>query len=93
MKRKIYQSESFPIITVSQFPISYAWATTIHKIQGTTLDCAEIDIGEHIFTYGQSYVALSRLKSIDGLYLKKFSKKNIQVHPKVSSFYQNFKSL
>ena len=93
IERKVYQSEEFPTISISQFPLCYAWAMTIHKIQGTTLDCAEIDIGRHIFTYGQSYVALSRLKSLEGLYLKQFSKENIQVHPKVSSFYQKLNSL
>ena len=91
--RKVYQSEEYPTISISQFPLCYAWAMTIHKIQGTTLDCAEIDIGRHVFTYGQSYVALSRLKSLDGLYLKQFSKENIQVHPKVFSFYEELKSL
>jgi len=93
VEKKIYQSEEYPTITVSQFPLCYAWAMTIHKIQGTTLDCAEIDIGRHVFTYGQSYVALSRLKSLDGLYLKQFSKENIQVHPKVSSFYNEINVL
>ena len=93
IERKVYQSEEYPTITVSQFPLCYAWSMTIHKIQGTTLDCAEIDIGRHIFTYGQSYVALSRLKSLEGLYLKQFSKENIKVHPKVSSFYHELNSL
>ena len=93
IERKLYQSEEYPMLCISQFPICYAWAMTIHKIQGTSLDCAEIDIGEHIFTYGQSYVALSRLKSLDGLYLKQFSKKNIQVHPKVDAYYKNINFL
>ena len=47
----------------------------------------EIDIGNNVFTYGQSYVALSRLKSLDGLYLKQLSKERINVHPKVKEFY------
>lgn len=81
------QSEDYPSIIVGQYPICFAWAMTIHKIQGTTLDCAEIDIGNNVFTYGQSYVALSRLKSLDGLYLKQLSKNKISVHPKVKEFY------
>jgi len=82
-----YQSEDYPCIAVGQYPIIYAWATTIHKIQGSTLDCAEIDIGNNIFTPGQSYVALSRLKSFDGLFLKNFSKESICAHPRVVDFY------
>ena len=86
---KYYQSEDYPTIAVAQYPIIYAWATTIHKIQGATLDCAEIDIGSNVFTPGQSYVALSRLKSFDGLFLKNFSKENISAHPRVVKFYEN----
>ena len=84
-----YQSEDYPTITIGQYPLIYAWATTIHKIQGSTLDCAEIDIGNNIFTHGQSYVALSRLKSFDGLFLKNFSKESIYAHPRVIEFYRN----
>ena len=83
------QSDDYPKISIGYYPICYAWAMTIHKIQGTTLDCAEIDIGNNVFTYGQSYVALSRLKSLDGLYLKQISKEKIAVHPKVKEFYSN----
>ena len=83
------QSDNYPTISIGYFPICFAWAMTIHKIQGTTLDCAEIDIGDNVFTYGQSYVALSRLKSLDGLYLKQISKEKISVHPKVKEFYSN----
>lgn len=83
------QSEDYPIISIGYYPICFAWAVTIHKIQGTTLDCAEIDIGNNVFTHGQSYVALSRLKSLDGLYLKHLSKEKITVHPKVKEFYDN----
>ena len=86
-----YQSDEFPTIAVAQYPLIYAWATTIHKIQGSTLDCAEIDIGNNIFTPGQSYVALSRLKSFDGLFLKNFSKQNICAHPRVIEFYNGLK--
>lgn len=52
-----------------QFPIKLAWAVTIHKSQGLTFDKAMIDVG-HAFAPGQIYVALSRLRSLDGLTLK-----------------------
>lgn len=85
------QSEKYPTLCISQLPLCLSWAMTIHKIQGSTLDCAEIDIGNQIFTYGQTYVALSRLKSFDGLFLKNFSKNNIVANPKVIEFYKKVK--
>lgn len=55
--------------TFSQFPIKLAWAVTVHKSQGLTFDRAVIDVGQ-AFAPGQVYVALSRLRSLDGLVLK-----------------------
>jgi hypothetical protein len=55
--------------TFSQFPIKLAWAVTVHKSQGLTFDRAIIDVGQ-AFAPGQVYVALSRLRSLDGLILK-----------------------
>lgn len=85
---RYYQSESFPSIVVGQYPLCLAWAVTIHKIQGATLDCAEIDVGKDVFTHGQSYVALSRVKSLNGLYIKNLQIENIKAHPLVSNFYK-----
>ena len=55
----------------TQFPLRLAWAVTIHKAQGKTLDAAVIDLGSRAFAPGQTYVAFSRLTSLDGLYLKR----------------------
>ena len=59
-------------VCVLQVPLMKAWALTIHKSQGMTMDNVEIDIGHGVFATGQAYVALSRVRTIDGLYLKRF---------------------
>ncbi len=87
MKEELYQSETYPTIAIGQFSLCLAWAITIHKIQGTTLERAQIDVGENIFEYGQTYVALSRVKSLDGLYLLNFNPSKIKANPKVVEFY------
>lgn len=53
----------------TQFPLRLAWAVTIHKSQGASYDTAIIDLGARAFSPGQTYVALSRLTNLDGLYL------------------------
>jgi ATP-dependent DNA helicase PIF1 len=83
-----WQSEEYPCIAIKQYPLLLSWAMTIHKIQGATLDMAEIDIGSSIFEYGQTYVALSRIKSLNGLYLSDFNPNKIKPNPKVINFYK-----
>lgn len=70
-----------------QFPLRLAWAVTIHKSQGKTYDRAIIDLGSGAFAPGQTYVALSRLTSLDGLYLTRpLRPSDIRVDPDVQRF-------
>ena len=82
-----WKSETIPGVAVSQIPLILAWALTIHKSQGSTLDIAEIDAGSGIFECGQTYVALSRVKSLEGLYLSSFDASRIKINIKVREFY------
>lgn len=87
MSRHVWCSEKIPGIGVSQIPLILAWAITIHKSQGASMDTAEIDIGSGIFECGQTYVALSRVRSLDGLYLTSFDVSRIKINRKVKDFY------
>jgi ATP-dependent DNA helicase PIF1 len=89
MGRHSWESEKIPGIGVAQVPLILAWALTIHKSQGATMDAAEIDVGSGIFECGQTYVALSRVKSLDGLYLTSFDAKRIRINKKVKEFYES----
>jgi PIF1-like helicase/HRDC domain len=72
--------------TFSQFPLRLAWAITIHKSQGLTFDRAVVDVGA-AFAHGQTYVALSRCRTLQGLVLRgKVSQHNIITDPAVSAF-------
>ena len=70
-----------------QIPLKLAWALTIHKSQGMSLDYVCTDIGETIFEYGQVYVVLSRVKELKGLFIKHIDLSKIRAHPKVIEYY------
>ena len=83
---------SSPEIQRVQFPVTLAWACTVHKVQGLTLDEVVLStelVKQRSFNYGQIYVALSRATSLNGLYiLGKVESKHIKTNPKVLSEYQ-----
>ena len=66
----------------TQFPLILAYAVTIHKCQGLSLDCAIIDLSDKVFADGMAYVALSRLKSLAGLHLFAFTPQSVRVNVK-----------
>jgi len=70
---------------VAQLPLRLAWAITIHKSQGMSLDAAEIDLSRS-FTPGMGYVALSRVRSMDGVYLVGVNQMALAMHPLIFEF-------
>jgi ATP-dependent DNA helicase PIF1 len=70
------------------FPLQLAWSITIHRVQGLSMDRGVIDLGRTIFAHGQAYVALSRVRSIEGVVLVGLVKKSLLLtDPKVSREY------
>jgi ATP-dependent exoDNAse (exonuclease V) alpha subunit len=75
--------------TFKQFPLRLAWAITIHKSQGKTFDNIVIDLGGGAFDYGQTYVALSRCRTLEGITLKKkITPKDIMVDETIVEYYE-----
>lgn len=69
-----------------QLPLILAWALSIHKAQGQTLERVKVDLGK-VFEKGQAYVALSRAVSKQGLQVLRFDKNKVMAHPRVIAFY------
>ena len=74
-------------IYVQFMPLKLAYALSIHRCQGSTLDAIEIDIGKSIFEYGQAYVSLSRAKSLSSIKILDINIKSFKTHPLVKEFY------
>jgi ATP-dependent DNA helicase PIF1 len=73
--------------TLTQYPLIVAWAVTIHKIQGATLDAVVADVGERVFEAGQAYTALSRVRRLEDLYLVAWSAASARPHPAAVAFH------
>src|SRR3989339_699203 len=72
------------LASVRQLPLRLAWAITVHKSQGMSLDAAYMDLSR-AFTYGQGYVALSRVRSLAGLFLGGLNDRALEVDPDILS--------
>lgn len=92
-KDHIGKIETETIGTFQQFPLKLAWAVTIHKAQGKTFDKVIIDLGKGAFEHGQTYVALSRCRTLEGIVLKQeLRQRDVMVDERVVQFYeQNFR--
>ncbi len=78
------------IARISQIPLRLAWAMTVHKSQGMSLDAAFVDL-RSAFVEGQGYVALSRVRTLDGLFLAGYNEQALTVHPTVLAYDEQFR--
>lgn len=98
-RRYAYDNEQEKVVgtvagTFRQFPVRLAWALTIHKAQGLTLDNVYIDLGRGTFAHGQAYVALSRCRSLEGLALaRKLEPRDILFDPAAMGYRSLFSLL
>jgi ATP-dependent DNA helicase PIF1 len=75
-----------------QIPLRVAYALTIHKAQGASLDSALVDVGPSTFECGQAYVALSRVRNLDSLFVFEISPKAFRANSAVKAFYEAAKN-
>ena len=85
-------SEKYTHTGVEQIPLILAWAITIHKSQGMTIEKLLIDIGSTIFAPGQTYVAISRAVNLEGLKILNFDHRKIKISKKVRAFYEKIEA-
>lgn len=88
-QRMSWRIDGVGTVWTESIPLKLAWATTIHKSQGATLDRVELAIDRFVFEEGQAYVALSRVRTLEGLRLTAFRKDKVFAHSAVLDFYRN----
>ncbi|XP_078528022.1 ATP-dependent DNA helicase PIF1-like [Lissotriton helveticus] len=90
MERWVFKAHGGIFLTRQQLPLKLAWAISIHKSQGMSLDCVEISLAR-VFESGQAYVALSRARSLEGLRVMDFDPKAVRANPHVLQFYSRLR--
>jgi ATP-dependent exoDNAse (exonuclease V) alpha subunit len=86
------EEDDAPLATITQVPLRLAWAITIHKSQGMTLDAVEMDLSKS-FEYGMGYVALSRVRTLAGIKLLGINNIALAVNPKISDLDKELEKL
>uniref|UniRef100_A0A8D0DZ18 ATP-dependent DNA helicase PIF1 n=1 Tax=Salvator merianae TaxID=96440 RepID=A0A8D0DZ18_SALMN len=89
-ERWVFKASVGTYLCRQQLPLKLAWAISIHKSQGMSLDCVEISLAR-VFEYGQAYVALSRARSLTSLRILDFDPKVVRANPYVLQFYRRLK--
>lgn len=79
------------LICIKRIPLMLGWAITTHKSQGMTLEHTQVDIGSSVFADGQMYTALSRVKSLDNLYILDFDPMKLKCNQKAKAFYDHIR--
>lgn len=85
-----YQNDLDEDIVFEYIPLKLAFAITIHRSQGQTLDYVQINLGNDIFEYGMAYVALSRARTLNSVVLSDLNKNAFKTNSKVIKFYNGF---
>lgn len=89
MEHTVRTGEGLVVMTRRQVPLKLAWAVTVHKSQGVTLSRAELMLA-NTFDYGQAYVALSRVRNLEALWLTQpITSRAVRAHPSVLRYFEN----
>ena len=85
--RRVHQDKDTVYVVMAQLPLQHAWAITVHKAQGKTLDRAKINLGPSVFEASQAYVALSRVRTLAGVALTDFRPSSIFADQAIVEWY------